>query len=148
MARLKEKIAECVIRAIMALLSRFLAHLSLRLDKDIISSVVAQSVAGEKGKKELTEARKSIALIKQQMKQVHQEAKDAQNQLLNLTETLRPLDNAKQHLTASITALTRLHSIHSTVEQLPLLLSQRKYADIAQRCQVSNTYVFISFCLT
>jgi len=84
---------------------------SRRLEAEIREIVRSQTDAGEQGKHELNEARRSIQELFTKIEQIKTKAEQSEEMVREITSGIKSLDYAKRHLTVSITTLRRLNML-------------------------------------
>jgi len=88
---------------------------SRRLEAEIREIVRSQTDAGEQGKHELNEARRSIQELFTKIEQIKTKAEQSEEMVREITSGIKSLDYAKRHLTVSITTLRRLNMLGAWV---------------------------------
>lgn len=106
-----------------------------KIDSEIREVVRSQTDAGERGKMELEEAKRVILDLFTRIEHIKTKAVQSEQMVQEITADIKQLDNAKRHLTASITALKRMNMLVSAVEQLKSMSQRRQYREAASILQ-------------
>uniref|UniRef100_A0A6B2KYE7 Vps53 N-terminal domain-containing protein n=1 Tax=Arcella intermedia TaxID=1963864 RepID=A0A6B2KYE7_9EUKA len=115
-----------------------------KIDEEIIYSISQQSKVSGKGEVELQKAKESIKLLFTKIKDIREKAIASEKMVQDICKDIRDLDCAKQNLTMTITALTRLHNIVTQNEQLKDKFEKRQYKEV-QNLLGSITNLFAYF---
>lgn len=106
-----------------------------RLDDQIRTVVRGQSNVGCEGKKSLEEAQRAIHQLFLCIRDIKDKAEKSEHMVKEITRDIKQLDNAKRHLTASITTLNHLHMLVEGVDALRKLSRKRQYGEVANLLQ-------------
>lgn len=97
------------------------------LNKDIRKTVRTSAIERTKTQEGVAEAVKSIAELSDKMIAVQTKAEESEALVQEICSGVKQLDCAKKNLTATFTALKRLHMLNSAVDQLQSMSDHRQY---------------------
>ncbi|XP_057335223.1 vacuolar protein sorting-associated protein 53 homolog [Microplitis mediator] len=105
------------------------------IDKEIRAVVRGQTNGDQDGRAALEEAQKVIKQLFVQIKEIKAKAEQSEETVKEITRDIKQLDFAKRNLTASITALNKLHVLVGEVESLRTLTQKKQYGEIVLKLQ-------------
>ncbi|CAG5081341.1 Similar to Vps53: Vacuolar protein sorting-associated protein 53 homolog (Mus musculus) [Cotesia congregata] len=105
------------------------------IDKEIRSVVRGQTNGDQDGRAALEEAQKTIKQLFVQIKEIKAKAEQSEETVKEITRDIKQLDFAKRNLTASITALNKLHVLVGEVDSLRILTEKKQYGEIVLKLQ-------------
>lgn len=91
------------------------------IDKEVRSVVRGQTNVGQDGRAALDDAQKVIRQLFIHIKDIKDKAEQSEETVKEITRDIKQLDFAKRNLTASITALNKLHVLVGEVDSLKLV---------------------------
>ncbi|KAK0180845.1 hypothetical protein PV327_003183 [Microctonus hyperodae] len=106
------------------------------IDKEIRSVVRGQTNVAQDGKAALDDAQKVIRQLFIHIKEIKNKAEQSEETVKEITRDIKQLDFAKRNLTASITALNKLHVLVGEVDSLRTLTKKKHYGEIVPKLQV------------
>ncbi|KAK0081657.1 hypothetical protein PV325_011819 [Microctonus aethiopoides] len=106
------------------------------IDKEIRSVVRGQTNVAQDGKAALDDAQKVIRQLFIHIKEIKNKAEQSEETVKEITRDIKQLDFAKRNLTASITALNKLHVLVGEVDSLRTLTQKKHYGEIVPKLQV------------
>lgn len=86
-----------------------------RVDAEILGAVRAQSSSGARARGELAGAQSAIEELVGRIHEIQRKAEQSEMMVQEICRDIKKLDNAKKHLTATITALRRLSMLVNAV---------------------------------
>ena len=93
-------------------------HLGLqirRVDGEILTAVRQQSTSGSRARQDLGAAKATIGELFGRIREIQRKAEQSELMVQEICRDIKKLDNAKKHLTATITALRRLSMLMNAV---------------------------------
>ncbi|KAH0535661.1 vacuolar protein sorting-associated protein 53 homolog [Cotesia glomerata] len=105
------------------------------IDKEIRAVVRGQTNGDQDGRAALEEAQKTIKQLFVQIKEIKAKAEQSEETVKEITRDIKQLDFAKRNLTASITALNKLHVLVGEVDSLRILTEKKQYGEIVLKLQ-------------
>lgn len=102
-----------------------------RVDAEILGAVRAQSSSGARARGELAGAQSAIEELVGRIHEIQRKAEQSEMMVQEICRDIKKLDNAKKHLTATITALRRLSMLVNAVDQLQLSVERHEYGEAA-----------------
>lgn len=93
------------------------------IDKEVRSVVRGQTNVGQDGRVALDNAQKVIRQLFIHIKDIKDKAEQSEETVKEITRDIKQLDFAKRNLTASITALNKLHVLVGEVDSLKFVPS-------------------------
>ncbi|CAG8747173.1 18601_t:CDS:2, partial [Acaulospora morrowiae] len=106
-----------------------------QMEADIRELTRMQTDCGQRGSKEVAEAKKAIEDLFNQIRQIKEKASQSEVMVQEITQDIKSLDYAKKHLTTSITALKRLQMLVTAVDQLKVMAKMKQYKETSQLLQ-------------
>lgn len=103
-----------------------------RTDAEILTAVRQQSDRGSCSREEVAEAREGIGQLFGRIAAIRHQAEASEAMVQDICRDIRRLDNAKSHLTSTITAFRRLSMLVTAVDQLQRAVERNEYAESAQ----------------
>jgi uncharacterized protein YhaN len=82
-----------------------------KLDEDILQNVRLQGSATERGRADLSEARKAIMQLSDKIRGIQERATASEVMVEELCKDIKTLDYAKKNLKSTITTLNQLHML-------------------------------------
>eukprot|EP00963_Diacronema_lutheri_P002401 scaffold155_cov347-Pavlova_lutheri.AAC.80 len=111
------------------------------VDGEIRASVRLQSSAGLRAREDLGSGQHAIQELGEKVKEIKQKSEQSERMVQEICRDIKKLDNAKKHLTLTITTLRRLAMLVSAVEQLQGMADRREYRDAASLLEAVNQLV-------
>lgn len=105
------------------------------LDEEIRTVVRGQTNIGHEGRQALDEAKQAIQQLFAKIIDIKEKADKSEQMVKEITRDIKQLDNAKRHLTSSITTLNHLHMLVGGVDTLMNLTRKRHYGEVANLLQ-------------
>ncbi|XP_067032870.1 vacuolar protein sorting-associated protein 53 homolog [Acropora muricata] len=105
------------------------------LDEEIRTVVRGQTNIGHEGRQALDEAKEAIHQLFTKIIDIKEKADKSEQMVKEITRDIKQLDNAKRHLTSSITTLNHLHMLVGGVDTLMNLTKKRHYGEVANLLQ-------------
>lgn len=105
------------------------------LDEEIRTVVRGQTNIGHEGRQALDEAKEAIHQLFAKIIDIKEKADKSEQMVKEITRDIKQLDNAKRHLTSSITTLNHLHMLVGGVDTLMNLTRKRHYGEVANLLQ-------------
>ncbi|KAK2558268.1 Vacuolar protein sorting-associated protein 53-like protein [Acropora cervicornis] len=105
------------------------------LDEEIRTVVRGQTNIGHEGRQALDEAKEAIHQLFTKIIDIKEKADKSEQMVKEITRDIKQLDNAKRHLTSSITTLNHLHMLVGGVDTLMNLTKKRQYGEVANLLQ-------------
>ncbi|GBG26143.1 Vacuolar protein sorting-associated protein 53-like [Hondaea fermentalgiana] len=121
-----------------ALLDPFLSRLRSQvgtLDVAVFEAVKAQSTQAERSIGDIIEAKESIKQLQTKVKEIKGKAEQSEVMVQEICRDIKKLDNAKRHLTHTITSLKKFHMLVTAVDQLDFMVESRQYRETANLLQ-------------
>jgi len=121
-----------------ALLDPFLARLRSQvgtLDTAVFEAVKTQATQAEHSIEDIMEAKDSIKQLQTKVKEIKGKAEQSEVMVQEICRDIRKLDNAKRHLTYTITSLKKFHMLVTAVDQLDFMVESRQYRETANLFQ-------------
>jgi len=109
-----------------------------QLDEEVLQTVRQQTSAGSSARKDLESGKQSVGELFVKVRDIKQKADASEQMVHDICRDIKSLDNAKRHLTQTITALKRLQMLVTAVEQLDVMAKERMYAEAASLLQAVN----------
>jgi hypothetical protein len=109
-----------------------------RTEDIILREVRHQSYDGEKGQKDLADAKNSIHELFAKINDIKRKAEQSEIMVQEICRDIKSLDYAKKHLTTTITSLKRLHMFVTGVDQLEVMASKRQYREVGNLLEAIN----------
>ncbi|KAJ5278742.1 hypothetical protein N7478_004114 [Penicillium angulare] len=105
------------------------------LDDDIAALVEDQVTSNAESVERIQTAKADLSELFKKIDDVRERARNTEQAITDMTADIKQLDNAKQNLTLSMTALKRLQMLTTAYDQLQALSRTRQYRDCAQLLQ-------------
>ncbi|KAF7990155.1 hypothetical protein HCN44_009890 [Aphidius gifuensis] len=105
------------------------------IDKEIRTVVRGQTDSSQDGRSALDNAQKVIRQLFVHIKDIKDKAEQSEDTVKEITRDIKQLDSAKKNLTASITALNKLHVLVGEVDSLKIYTKQKQYGEIVLKLQ-------------
>lgn len=105
------------------------------LDHDIGTLVEEQVTSNAESVERIQTAKADLSELFKKIDDVRERAMTTERAITDMTADIKQLDNAKQNLTLSMTALKRLQMLTTAYDQLQALSRTRQYRDCAQLLQ-------------
>ena len=101
------------------------------VDSSIMLAIHQQSARGSQARQELATAMRAVSELTTKVADIKRKAAQSEGMVQEICRDIRKLDNAKKHLTSTITTLRRLAMLVSATDQLETLAEKRSYVDAA-----------------
>ena len=111
----------------------------VRTDEEILRQVQRQSLASAQGRRELEQAKRSVADLFEQIVDIRAKAEKSEQMVEEVCRDIRSLDHAKKNLTLSITTLKRLNMLVTGVAQLRTMAAKRQYREVGSLLQAVSS---------
>lgn len=111
------------------------------VDGEIRASVRLQSSAGLRAREDLGNGQQAIQELGEKVREIKHKSEQSERMVQEICRDIKKLDNAKKHLTHTITTLRRLAMLVSAVEQLQGMADRREYKDAASLLEAVNQLV-------
>ncbi|GKY99434.1 vacuolar protein sorting-associated protein 53 [Mayamaea pseudoterrestris] len=118
------------------LLREAVAEKIYRLDDRINNALQRQSETADSTRRHVQQAKSSVKELQHRILQVRDKASQSESAVLRITQDMKRLDYAKQHLQQTITSLKRLHMLVNAVEQLRICCLSEPYPDFLSASQL------------
>ncbi|KAJ5807807.1 hypothetical protein N7474_009076 [Penicillium riverlandense] len=105
------------------------------LDDDIGTLVETQVTSNAESVERIQTAKADLSELFKKIDDVRERASKTEQSITDMTADIKQLDNAKQNLTLSMTALKRLQMLTTAYDQLQALSRTRQYRECAQLLQ-------------
>ncbi|CAL5872938.1 uncharacterized protein PFLUO_LOCUS7207 [Penicillium psychrofluorescens] len=105
------------------------------LDDDIGTLVETQVTSNAESVERIQTAKADLSELFKKIDEVRERASKTEQSITEMTADIKQLDNAKQNLTLSMTALKRLQMLTTAYDQLQALSRTRQYRECAQLLQ-------------
>ncbi|KAJ1972635.1 Vacuolar protein sorting-associated protein 53, partial [Dimargaris verticillata] len=101
----------------------------LRTDNEIEAVMRSQVDTEERGAREVDQTKLAIQALYDRISEMKQRAELSEGAVLNITQDIKSLDNAKRNLVAAVTLLKRLQMLTIATEQLQSICESRRYKE-------------------
>mmetsp|Transcript_30917 Transcript_30917/g.66389 ORF Transcript_30917/g.66389 Transcript_30917/m.66389 type:complete len:734 (-) Transcript_30917:392-2593(-) len=108
------------------------------LDEEVLITVRQQTSAGSSARKDLELGKVAMAELFGKVREIKGKAERSEQMVHDICSDIKSLDNAKRHLTLTITALKRLQMLVTAAEQLAVMTRERMYVEAANLLQAVN----------
>ena len=98
-----------------------------KITATIRNSIRSHSYLGESSQEIIANTHQSINFLTCQVSQIQNRAKETQDIIENICHDIKPLDNAKNNLTSTVTYLRRFQMIVTTVNSLEQNITKKDY---------------------
>ena len=116
------------------LLEPFIKDVGLQissLDDEISRAVHAQAEAGARASRDIGDARVAMGELQKKIELIRSKAEESEAIVRDICKDIKSLDTAKKNLQSTITALKRMHMLHSAIVQLHDASEGKRYGEAA-----------------
>ena len=104
-----------------------LANQIRRVDEEIYESIRNQAVCSKQTEKDVSAAKMAIRDLYEKIKDIRGKAEQSEVMVEEICKDIKQLDNAKRNLTTTITALHKLQTWVTGIDQLRLMVKTRNF---------------------
>ena len=125
-------------------LQKLISKLQSRVQQRTLAirdTIRTNSVAGNNSEIFISEARNSISDLSERIANIQSQANNTENMVSQICNDIKPLDNAKKNLTATVTTLRRLQMMSTTIKQLEKNMEQLNYSNCAANILALTTFI-------